>query len=249
MCTLTYLPLENEQFILSTNRDESPLRGKAQFPSYKHMAGKNIIFPKDPLAGGTWVSTTDNGVSVCLLNGANKPHELNPPYKMSRGLMLLEAIECIKPDEFFKNFDFHNIEPFTMVVLFHDPQLIILEFKWDGSEKYLRKVNPARPHIWASAQLYNETAIANRKKWFKHWVKENKKFTVEAIRDFHKNAGSGDLQNDLIMDRGEVKTVSITQISSMIGSITMYHESLMEPFHQEISLSQHVNQKFSHQVL
>lgn len=249
MCTLTYLPLGNEQFIISTNRDESPLRAKTEFPFYRQHPGKNIIYPKDPLAGGTWIATTDNGVSVCLLNGANEPHDHNPPYKMSRGIMLLEAIECIKPDEFFKNFNFEGIEPFTMVVLFHDPQLIILEFKWDGAKKYLKKINPAKPQIWASAQLYNETAIINRKKWFKQWLKNNKTFSMASIKDFHKNAGSGDLQNDLIMDRGEVKTVSITQICSMIGSVTMYHESLIESFHQEISLSQHVNQKFSHQVL
>lgn len=249
MCTLTYLPLSEEQYILTTNRDESPERGHTGFPSYHHVEGKNIVFPRDPKAGGTWIATSDNGISVCLLNGANKPHEYNPPYKISRGLVVMEAIECIKPDEFFKNYDFTNIEPFTMVVLFHDPELKILEFKWDGENTFLAKKDPKTPHLWASAQLYTQEAIENRDKWFQKWLKENKEFSVEAIRDFHQNAGNGDLQNDMVMDRGVVKTVSITTISSLKGLVNMAHQNLLENSLQEITLSQHVNQEFSHHIL
>ncbi|WMN06266.1 NRDE family protein [Marivirga arenosa] len=249
MCTLTYLPLSEEQYILTTNRDESPERGQAGFPSYHHVEGKNIIYPADPKAGGTWIATSDNGISVCLLNGANEPHEFNPPYRMSRGKVVIEAIECIKPDEFFKNYDFSGIEPFTMVVLFHDPQLKILEFKWDGNNTSLEEKDVSKPQIWASAQLYTQQAINNRKEWFAKWLKENQNFTVEAIRDFHRNAGSGDLENDMVMDRGEVKTVSITSIYSLKGVINMAHKNLLNEKYQEITLSQHVNQEFSHHIL
>ncbi|ADR23282.1 hypothetical protein MATR_28690 [Marivirga tractuosa] len=249
MCTLTYLPLSEEQYILTTNRDESPDRGLAGFPSYHHVEGKNIVFPQDPKAGGTWVATSDNGISVCLLNGADQPHEFNPPYRMSRGLVVMEAIECIKPDEFFKNYDFTDIEPFTMVVLFHDPELRILEFKWDGKNTFLVEKDSEKPHIWASTQLYTKEAVQNRNEWFEKWLKDNREYTVEAIRDFHRNAGSGDLMNDLVMDRGEVKTVSITSICSLKGVVNMTHHNLLENHKQEISLSQHVNQEFSHHIL
>lgn len=249
MCTLTYLPFENEQFIITANRDESPGRANVSFPAYHQLDSKNIIFPKDPLAGGSWIATSDNGISACLLNGANDPHEPQPPYRMSRGLVLLEAIECIKPDEFFKNYDFTDIEPFTMVVFFHDPELKILEFKWDGQQKHLKEFDPAKPHIWASAQLYTSEAVKNRQKWFAKWLSENKNHTVEKIYAFHKNAGSGDLSNDLVMDRGEVKTVSISHICSRVGSIEIGHENLLMNRKQELRLAQHLNQQFSHQVL
>lgn len=249
MCTLTYLPLSEEQYLLTTNRDESPDRGQAGFPSYHHVEGKNIIFPQDPKAGGTWVATSDNGISVCLLNGANEPHEFNPPYRISRGLVVMEAIECIKPDEFFKNYDFTGIEPFTMVVLFHDPSLRILEFKWDGEKTFLEEKNPTKAHLWASAQLYTKESIQNRNNWFQKWLKTSKSYSTELIIDFHKTAGSGDLKNDMVMDRGIVKTVSITSISSLKGMINMTHHNLLEDSVQEISLSQHVNQEFSHHIL
>ncbi|HET8860661.1 NRDE family protein [Marivirga sp.] len=249
MCTLTYLPLSEDQYILTTNRDESPDRALSGFPSYHHVEGKNIVFPQDPKAGGTWIATSDNGISVCLLNGVNKPHDFNPPYKISRGLVVMEAIECIKPDEFFKNYDFTNIEPFTMVVLFHDPELKILQFKWDGQKTFLEEMDPKKPHIWASAQLYTKKSIQNRNEWFQIWLNENKNYSVEAIREFHQSAGSGDLNNDMVMDRGEVKTVSITSICSLKGVVTMAHHNLMEKGFQEISLSQHLNQEFSHHIL
>jgi len=249
MCTLTYLPLPEEQYILTTNRDESPARGYAGFPSYHHVEGKNILFPQDPKAGGTWIATSDNGISVCLINGANQPHEYKPPYRMSRGMVVMEAIECIKPDEFFKNYDFTDIEPFTMVVLFHDPELKIMEFKWDGENTFLEEKDTKKPHLWASAQLYTKESIQNRYEWFQKWLKENNEYSLEAIRNFHQNAGSGDLKNDMVMDRGEVKTVSITSILSLKGIVKMTHNNLLENHLQEISLSQHVNQEFSHHIL
>lgn len=249
MCTLTYLPLPEDQYILTTNRDESPDRGLASFPEYHHVEGKNIVFPKDPKAGGTWVATSDNGISVCLLNGANEPHDFNPPYRMSRGKVVMEAIECIKPDEFFKNYDFTGIEPFTMVVLFHDPLLKILEFKWDGKDTFLESIDTKKPRLWASAQLYTKESIQNRKTWFKEWLIENKHYSLEAIKDFHENAGFGDLKNDMVMDRGDVKTVSITSICSLKGVVIMAHHNLLNKIDQEISLSQHLNQEFSHRIL
>lgn len=158
-------------------------------------------------------------------------------------------MECIKPDEFFKNYDFEGVEPFTMVVSFHDHQLKLLEFRWDGFNKHLKEFDSSKPHIWASAQLYTKGAIANRQNWFNEWLDKNKSYSVESIRNFHKKAGSGDLTNDMIMDRGIVKTVSISHIYSKLGLIEVGHENLHSGTYQEINISQHVNQEFSHLVL
>jgi hypothetical protein len=249
MCTLTYLPLENEQYILTSNRDESPSRAEAEFPAYKHIENKNIIFPKDPQAGGTWIATSDNGITVCLLNGADKAHEMNPPYKISRGLVLLEAIECIKPDEFFKNYDFSGIEPFTMVVLFHNPILKVIEFKWNGVETSLNELAVDQPHIWVSAQLYSAEAIQNRQNWFHNWLETHDDFTVEGILAFHETAGNGDKENDMVMDRGIVKTVSITSVISQVGILRVLHKDLGSNREKELCLTQNVNQEFSNHSL
>ena len=249
MCTLTYLPLENEQFIFTTNRDESPERAHASFPVNTHLENKNIIYPQDPKAGGTWFASTDNGTTACLLNGAFKAHEYKPPYRISRGKVMLEAMECIKPEEFFKNYHFEGIEPFTMVVLFHDPELKIVDFKWDGEKTHLQELAANEPHIWASAQLYTEEQIAARKALFKKWLQENKEFTQKEIFRFHETAGKEDPENSWVMDRGVVKTVSISSVHSKVGLLSMLHKDLINGKEQELILAQNVNQDFSNHIL
>jgi hypothetical protein len=52
MCTVTYLPLKDNNFILTSNRDETPLR-KTIPPKTYVESGVELIYPKDELAGGT----------------------------------------------------------------------------------------------------------------------------------------------------------------------------------------------------
>jgi hypothetical protein len=42
---------------------------------------KNLIFPKDPKAGGTWFVANADGVILVLLNGADEKHEVQFPYR------------------------------------------------------------------------------------------------------------------------------------------------------------------------
>ena len=58
MCTVTYLPLPNNNFILTSNRDETPLR-KTIPPKTYIENGVALIYPKDELAGGTWIGTSN----------------------------------------------------------------------------------------------------------------------------------------------------------------------------------------------
>ena len=65
MCTVTYLPLENDGFILTSNRDESPMR--KTIPPKKYLEnGVELAYPKDQLAGGTW---------ICLLYTSPSPRD------------------------------------------------------------------------------------------------------------------------------------------------------------------------------
>jgi len=228
MCTVTYLPVGPASYLLTSNRDESPKRKKAVFPVHKQVRDKNILFPKDQEKGGTWIATSDHGVSIVLLNGAFEKHKHNPPYRVSRGLMVLEAIECIRPDEFVKNYNFNGIEPFTMIFAYYDPTPKVIEFRWDGKSKYLATPNPEIPHIWASATLYNKEQQADRKTWFKQWLSQNS-FTPEAIRQFHSQGGFPDTdpENALKMHRpGQVSTLSISTIQAHKNQITFIYEDL-----------------------
>lgn len=226
MCTVTYLPISSGGYILTTNRDESPKRAEVDFPYAQQVYGKEIIFPRDGESGGTWIGTTDFGVTAVIMNGAHAPHTRKPPYRMSRGLVLLEALECIRPYEFIRNFDFEGIEPFTLLLLYPDPEQVILEFRWDGEKPWHKFHHPNVPHIWASHMLYDEQAIGLRQTWFADWLAEKPEFSQETIMKFHTEAGSEDPWNGMRMNRKNmVATISTTSVlMTPEVSLIKYHD-------------------------
>ncbi|HKL03870.1 MAG TPA: NRDE family protein, partial [Cryomorphaceae bacterium] len=109
MCTLTYVPLENGA-VITANRDESPLRKATGLVLHETKSAKTFYIAKEPIHGGTNMAIGKSGAVAVLLNGAFYPHAYNPPYSLSRGLLLLESLECEKLQTFASDFDFSGIE-------------------------------------------------------------------------------------------------------------------------------------------
>ncbi len=84
----------------------------------------------------------NTGLSAVLLNGAIKAHQPEPPYRKSRGLILLDLIAASSPADAFEETDFNGIEPFT-VILFENKNLY--SGKWDGRMKWLESLNANKP--------------------------------------------------------------------------------------------------------
>ncbi|WP_421919946.1 NRDE family protein [Marinifilum sp.] len=224
MCTLTYIPLGENNFVFTTNRDEDPKRNALPPDSYFY---NNIeyIFPKDKTSQGTWMLCSKK-YSICLLNGAFAKHKHNPPYKMSRGLLVLEYANYKSVSEFVLKFQFQGIEPFTMLVLGYENKLSLEEIRWDGSSIHYKKLDAKKTEIWSSSTLYDKLAQEMRKKWFTDFNIE-KDLNSECILRFHKNAGKEDAYNGLVMNRkGKIKTTSITQIVLDNSEVRMMYEDL-----------------------
>jgi uncharacterized protein with NRDE domain len=224
MCTVTWLPLANSGFILTSNRDEAVAR-QASNPVFEMIGDAKVLFPKDPKAGGTWIATNPQR-TVCLLNGAFEKHAHQPPYRRSRGLMLLDSFEFASIHTFSEVYDFEEIEPFTLVVA---EGIQLFEMRWNGTELFLNELNPEIPHIWASSTLYSSAVIHQRKIWFEKWLSENKTPTVESIIQFHQFSGDGNVENDLVMRRGDLlKTLSITAIKKNNNELGMHYLNLLQ---------------------
>ena len=233
MCTVSFLPLENG-FILTSNRDEVKSR-QAEFPETYSSKSGIISFPQDPKAGGTWIAGCDTKM-ICLLNGGFKKHIHNPPYRHSRGKVVLDAFDYPSFADFRENYDFSNIEPHTLVMIDYEKGLDVVELKWDGHKKHISIKNNAETHIWSSATLYPDDIIAQRESWFRAWVSKNE-FSVAAIKDFHKTGGSGDIKNDLLMKRtDELKTISVTSFKHEQKQTNMIYEDLISESVTEILL-------------
>jgi hypothetical protein len=210
MCTVTFIPLKQRIFFTS-NRDEKNVRASAVYPAAYEFSSGKIMFPKDADAGGTWISVHQNGNAIVLLNGGLKKHIPAPPYRKSRGLIVLDLIDTDEPYQAFVKIDLNVIEPFTVIIWEHGT---LYECRWDGARKHTKRPDPSSPHIWSSVTLYTPGVIAKREGWFTDWLNKNPLPSQDDILRFHQFTGDGDNHNDLQMNRdGETYTVSITSLS------------------------------------
>ena len=225
MCTVTYLPLGNNKFILTSNRDETPLRNTIHPKEYLEN-GVKLTYPKDELAGGTWVGLSDKKRLVCLLNGGFKTHKRKSSYRMSRGIIVKDILAADDSVAFIENFNFTDNEPFTIVLVDWNDTLKIHELVWDGSVKHFKELNQ-EPKIWSSSSLYTKNMKEFRREWFTDWLMKNNKFHQQNIIDFHKDTTKGNLEISLKMKRSYVETVSITSIKKMKDKIDLNYKGFI----------------------
>ncbi|HEX9512141.1 MAG TPA: NRDE family protein [Puia sp.] len=209
MCTVTYIPAPGGSFMTS-NRDEQRGRPLALEPEYYVGRTGRLLYPKDAGAGGTWFVLHEKGTVLVLLNGARERHIPQPPYRKSRGLVLLELADSDNCLEAFKTLNLIVIEPFTLILLEAGN---LFECRWDGLDKVQGPVDAAIPHIWSSVTLYDPETIQKRREWFGKWLPDHPAPDQDDILRFHRFTGDGDPNNDLLMNREDrVLTVSITSL-------------------------------------
>lgn len=240
MCTVTIFYKGNNDFVLTSNRDEAPNRN-AIAPSFYTVNSAEIVMPKDELSGGSWIGTSNRNRVVCLLNGGFESHKRKAVYRKSRGLvvndlLLMESIHNVQ------NYDFTNIEPFTIVIADWKPSINFYEIVWDGEKAYFNQLG-LKTRIWSSSTLYNKVQKQTRHHWFEVFKTKNE-LNANTLLNFHQTAGNGNEDYGVIMDRGLVKTTSITQIEKTGDSVLMtFHDLKTHKTSSEtLNLSEIINE-------
>lgn len=226
MCTITFIPKPKKSFILTSSRDEAP--GRATLPPEVYEEdGVKLLYPKDGVAGGTWIGISEKKRMVTLMNGGFVAHKRKQYYRKSRGLVVKDLLKGNDLKSEIDNYDFNEIEPFTAIIVEWITEVQLFQLVWDGTEYHLME-KPLSPHIWSSSPLYPEELKKKREQWFSEFLCDNLKPAEVELLNFHKTAGEGDPQSNLVMDRGFVKTKSITQIVKTREKITMRYEDLQK---------------------
>lgn len=206
MCTVTFVP-NKTGFILTSNRDETTLRGRAIPPQEYQGKFKKLYYPRDPKANGTWIVHDGKNIAI-LLNGAEEKHQHRNNYRKSRGLILLDIFDSKNPLESWKTINLDNIEPFT-IVLFYNSELFQLQ--WNEISKSKINLSTSEAHIWSSSTLYSKEIRKHRKKIFENHL-EKSNYTAQEILEFHQFKDEKDDNNTIVIKRNEhLKTISITQ--------------------------------------
>jgi hypothetical protein len=223
MCTVTIIPKANNDFVLTSNRDEAPNRVSLP-PDFYINSETRLLYPMDKLSGGTWIGLSEKNRVVCVLNGGLNKHQSKQNYKTSRGVVALDFMISEDILETIINYDLIEIEPFTIVIVDWNTALKFYELVWDGKEKHFKEL-PLEPKIWSSSTLYNAEMKKERLQWFDDFKSETS-LNAQSLLGFHKIAGKGNKDYGVIMNRGFVKTTSITQIEKFNESLEMYYENL-----------------------
>lgn len=221
MCTVSFVNTGNS-FILTSNRDEQVTR-PALPPQWYIINGKELEFPKDPRAGGTWFAADKFSNVAILLNGAAESHIAKQTYIRSRGLIVLDILSDALPLDQWSTINLTGVEPFTLV-LYSDGTLHQLQ--WDGITKSNLPLRTDKNYIWSSSTLYSKKIQLKRIDKFELFTSENKFVDEDKILRFHTQSHSDNTEDSFIINRNEIlKTLSITQqIIASGNSVMRYYD-------------------------
>lgn len=223
MCTVSFV-CSNTKIIITSNRDEQVLR-PAIAPKNYHINGKKIFFPKDPKAGGTWYAVDENANVLVLLNGASEKHLWNPPYRRSRGLIVLDLIGSPSVLKTWYEINLDNIEPFTLVS-YENKQLH--QLRWNGTDKETTVLDTTKNHIWSSSTLYEREIREQRAQWFYTFLDTKPVVTEAEMLQFHRYTETDNQNFGLVINRNDqLKTLSITQTVIEQNKIILVHHDLV----------------------
>lgn len=224
MCTVSLIPVKNK-FVLTSNRDEAIGRETLPIDCYQ-KGDTRMLFPKDQVAGGTWIAVSEKDQMICLLNGGYQDHTKLKNYRHSRGVVVTDILSEKSLFEAMTNYNCENLEPFTLVGVDWSNDLAFYELVWDGKTKHLQKLDTSKSHIWSSSTLYTDEMKQMRRDWFADYQAKNE-MTKNSIIKFHKEGGVGNDFYDLQIKRGNLQTRSITQVSIEDDAAVMKYEDLI----------------------
>jgi uncharacterized protein with NRDE domain len=227
MCTVSYIP-SNKGFILTSNRDEKIQRITIPPKTYR-FNDSSLIYPKDLEKGGTWICIGNQNKVACLLNGAFENHLKKENYTYSRGAIpILVAKQGLGKNHIPKD-QLFNTEPFTLIIIEQEKEIILTEYRWDGLELHKTNKDSSYCHIWSSATLYNAMVREERENWFKTWQNQTPHKTTSNILEFHLTKKGNEDSNDIQINRPNgLKTVSVTQITGSREGFHMHYIDLVK---------------------
>lgn len=235
MCTVTFIP-NKKGLTFTSNRDEHYKRPASKPPIIHHLHNQDVIYPEDSLAHGTWIAASERGRLACVLNGAFTKHQHMPPYRKSRGLIVLDVFKYKHNQEFINQINLENIEPFTLILVDINKKELF-DFRWDGTTKHIKALNFNENYIWSSSTLYSEENIISRQGLFRDFLQNSSVVSAKEIFNFHETGKIGSIEDNLVMKRSNgVQTVSITQIDVIESTLHVRQKNLLTHSNTELSM-------------
>lgn len=209
MCSVSWL-ITDAGYEIFFNRDEQKTRTKALPPRELQLGQTKVLMPIDPVGQGSWISTNELGMSLCLLNNYQG---CNPnPVVLSRGLLLkslakYESIEQVC--DAFAKLNLPQFAPFTLLafdlsIREHSKSVIALE--WNGIEA---KAHPTDSPLFSSGVDLTRV-VEYRQCAFERLVGGTP--TRDSLLAFHRHHHPELRHLSVCMHREDAESVSFTHV-------------------------------------
>ncbi|MFN0105633.1 MAG: NRDE family protein [Bryobacteraceae bacterium] len=215
MCTVSWALGANGYHLLC-NRDEKRSRARATPPCVRTESNLQVIAPRDPVGGGTWIASNSRGISVALLNGCNLGEEDGGPSHMSanesRGRLparlirfgtveaTRDALEAMRLAAFL---------PFTVLILAPGEPAHL--FAWNGREKRILTDDSAHGLVCSSS--HDPQGVRRyRHAAFDSLRRQAKSVNPDLLFWFHESHGKSPGAYSTCMHRPDAETVSFSWI-------------------------------------
>jgi len=208
MCILSIVKSE-QGIIITSNRDEQRSRKNSLAPEIINLGDRKAIIARDAQAQGTWLLTDNHGRTAILLNGAFESHIPAPPYRESRGIILMNLFQEDNFKSAFLFYNLENIEPFQIIYL--DTE-IAFQCVWDGNQKHLFAIDLSTPQVFFSPTLYTREQQEEKRNHFFKTLAEIGSINSNELLEIHSNQNIHSSELNFFMSREHQTTKSISQV-------------------------------------
>lgn len=227
MCTVTVIP-NGAGFRLVSNRDELRTRPPCEAPQVRTLAsGTSVIWPTDPLAGGTWIATSERGLALTLLNGNPSTRVALPPKDQlrSRGHVIPALIDAADVEAAIAQLQQMDLEAHALFRLVAVDGSVVIDAVWDRSSLTVTR-RELGPVCFVSSGLGDEV-VAERVPLFERWIAQHGA-TPSAQDAFHEHTWPDRLHQSVMMSREDARTVAVTSVDTSVeGIVRLRHHDLL----------------------
>ena len=208
MCILSIAKSQNG-IVITSNRDEQRTRKHSLAPEIIHHGKRQTILARDAQAHGTWFLTDNTGPIAILLNGAFECHVPSPPYRESRGVILMKLFQEEDIKSTFLSYILENVEPFKMVYIDKNESF---QCVWDGIQKHVLEIDLNVPHVFFSSTLYTKEQQEVKSEHFLKALNNFEQVNAEWLLGYHSSQQRYSSEVNFFMSREYHTTKSISQV-------------------------------------
>jgi Transport and Golgi organisation 2 len=210
MCSVSFIPRDDADFVLAMNRDESRLRTSALPPEVHYREGLAMLFPRE-LSGGTWIGVNSSRMTFSLINWYSQP-ERTIPDAVSRGEVvraLLSARNREAAALLLQDLPLERMNPFRLIVI-SPAERSLTEWRCDRGNLQLFQLVWRRQH-WFSSALNGARVNEIRGRVFARIPGDS--LDSQSLRRLHSSHVPEPGPLSVCMHRKDACTVSYTEIS------------------------------------